>query len=409
MRKSAVLLIAITLSAAAFSPFGAIQPESPTTPETQDAEGHEINELYIDFVDNVIDDARWPGADGPELLYVGHFGFGVVDNFISSNYFDYPETWELETQFYFDWNWPTEVPWGDPPPRYGDENILTYMTDADCTVPLGVRLRQHSFGFADWPDEDFIFILWTVYNAEGGYLEDTAAGLYMDIDIRGGDYIEFTRYDSAHQFAYMYDGLSDFSLPYFGAATMGNEPTGSYHGWMQRDDFDWRPDEFFYTMLSQVGRFQELPEFFYDWRILLGFQLYDLAPGETQDYAVVLVAGWDYEEIVENLAAARAKWEEIFGGGSPEPSSPPRVTLSAPWPCPARDSASFEVALAEPGNVEVVLYDVSGRRVDTVYDGYMTAGRCELSVRTGALPPGVYLIQAAGEGGAAVRRLVVAR
>jgi hypothetical protein len=87
----------------------------------------------------------------------------------------------------------------------------------------------------------------------------------------------------------------------------------------------------------------------------------------------------------------------------------PRVTLSAPWPCPARDSASFEVQLAEPGNVEVALYDVSGRRVDTVYDGYMTAGRCELSVWTGALSPGVYLIQAAGEGGAAVRRLVVAR
>jgi|GEM_PF-6378850 len=409
MSKSIVLLLAIVLPVAASPPPGAIRPETPSAPESQDASGHEINELYVDFVDNVIDDAHWPGEGGVDLLYLGYFGFGVVDNFVSSAPWTEDSGWRVEYR-YDDSYWPTEVPWGDVPPRYGDENILYYMTDDAGVEPLGVRLRQHSFGFAGEPDEDFIYILWTVYNDRAGYLEDAAAGLYTDMDIGDDDYTDFTRYDLTHRFAYTFDGLSDFPLPYFVAATMGDEPTGSYHCWSQRETFDYRQeDEIYYTMLSQVGRFQELPEFFYDWRFLLGFQLHDLAPGEMRDYAVALVAGWGCDEIVENLAAARSKWDELFGGGVPEPSIPPQVTLCAPWPCPARDSASFEVELYEPGNIEVALYDVSGRLVETVYAGYMAAGRNELTVWTGALSPGVYLIRAAGEGSAAVRRLVVAR
>jgi len=410
MRRLSVLLLAITLPVTAYSGFGAIQPEAPSAPESQDSSGHKINKLHIAFVDTVIDDIRWPGESGVELLYVGYFGFGVVDNFISSSDYDYYSRWSLEAGFYFDWNWPTEVPWGNVPPRYGDENNLVYMTDADCTVPLGVRLRQHSFGFADWPNEDFIFILWTVYNAEGGNLEDAAAGLYMDVDIGPVNeaYDDWIEYDLTDRFAYMFDEPEGLVLPYFGVTTLGDDPTGSFHGWNIHDGFEYRLDEFYYTLLSQVGRFQELPEFFYDWRFLLGYQLYDLAPGETRDYAMALVAGEDLQDIIANVLAARIKWQELFGGEA-EPSIEPRIVLSAPWPCPVQDSARFNVELVEGGYVEVALYDVSGRRVDTLYDGYMAPGRNELKVWSGGLPSGVYLIQAQTEGGSATQRLVITR
>ena len=114
------------------------------------------------------------------------------------------------------------------------------------------------------------------------------------------------------------------------------------------------------------------------------------------------------KEIVENLEAARIKWRELFGG-EPEPSSEPRIVLSAPWPCPVQDSARFNVELAEAGYVEVALYDVSGRRVDTLYDDYMAPGRNELTVWSGGLPSGVYLIQAQTEVGSATQRLVITR
>lgn len=397
MKKSAFLVLAVALPVFAYSTFGAIEPENPPPPQP-DSVTHEINSLYLTLVGTRIDDATWPFGDGTALLYVGYFGFGTAESF-----FDSYMNWGPETPFYGDDNWPVRVPWGDVPPRYGDENYLVYMTTE------GLKARQESFGFRDWPNNDFIYILWTIRNTGGETLHDAAMGLFMDTDIGVDPYDDLAVYADTNQFAYMCDDTSGgVDEPYFGAVTLGDEPTGSFHGWTIDESYEDYPQEMFFGMLSQVGRFQELPGA-NDWRFLLGYQLCDLAPGKTRDYAVALVAGEDMQDIFANVLAARLKWKALFGGEMPEPSIPPRVTLSAPWPCPARESASFEVALAEPGNVEVSLYDVSGRRVDTVYDGYMTAGRCELSVWTGALSPGVYLIQAAGEGGAAVRRLVVAR
>jgi len=403
MKKMAFLALAVALPVFAYSSFGAIEPIPSPLP--LESVTHEINALYLTLTDTWIDNATWPFGDGTDLLYIGYFGLGTVEKF--GSYSD----WGLETPFYGDDDWPTAVPWGDVPPRYGEENYLVYMTDEGGGESLGLKARQHSFGFHDWPNSDFIYILWTVYNAGTETIEDAAAGLFMDIDIGEGmdSTDDLAVYSTVNQFAYMCNDTGGADELYFGAVTLGDEPTGSFHGWTINESYEKDPQLNFYGMLSQAGRFQELPQEPNDWRFLLGYQLHDLAPGETRDYAVALVAGEDMQDMIANVLAARLKWKELFGGGEPEPSIPPRITLSAPWPCPARDSASFNVELVEPGNVEVALYDLSGRRVDTIYDGYMAPGRNELSVWTGGLPPGVYLIQCATEGGAAVRRLVVAR
>jgi hypothetical protein len=403
MKKTVCHALMLALPVLAYSSFGAIEAGRPDQPQP-DTVTHEINALYLTLADTWIEDAIWPFSDGTDLLYTGYFGVGTPE------FFDTHYDWGTETDFYGDDDWPTRVPWGEVPPRYGEENYLIYFTDRDSSYSLGLRARQHSFGFHDWPNNDFIYILWTVYNAGGSTIRDLAAGLFTDMDIGDDPFDDLAAYDTVNQFAYTCDDTGGGSgEPYFGVVTLGDDPTGSFHGWTMAESLDDIPQEYFYGMLSQVGRFQELPPDPEDWRFLLGFQLHDLAPGETQDYALALLAGEDLLDVTANVLAARLKWRELFGGGSPEPSIPARVTLSAPWPCPARDSAAFTLELVEPGNVEVALYDVSGRRVDTVYDGYTAAGRCELTAWTGGLPPGVYLIQARAEGGAAVRRLVVAR
>ncbi|MCK4593191.1 hypothetical protein KAU45_01725, partial [bacterium] len=330
---------------------------------------HDINALYLTLTDTYIDNAVWPGGDGSDLLCTGHLALGVVDQLNTS------DSWDLETEFYGDDDWPTEVPWGDIPLPYGDENYLVYMTDENNPYNLGLKVRQQSFGFGHWPDGDYICILWTVFNTSGRTLEDLAVGLYMDMDVGVDCFDDLAVYRSVNQFAYMYNDTSwGAEELYFGAVTLGDAPAGSFHGWTIYEDFHWNPQAYYYGMLSQVGRFQDLPDFAFDWRFLLGYQLYDLAPGQTRDYAVALVAGEDLQDIIANVLAARIKWQELFGGEAPEPSIEPRIVLSAPWPCPVQDSARFNVELAEGGYVEVALYDVSGRRVDTVYEGHMTAG-----------------------------------
>ncbi|MCX7021608.1 MAG: T9SS type A sorting domain-containing protein, partial [bacterium] len=81
----------------------------------------------------------------------------------------------------------------------------------------------------------------------------------------------------------------------------------------------------------------------------------------------------------------------------------------AVYPSPASGSFTIDYTLPGDGRVSISLYDLSGRRIATVLDGEMTAGRHDFSYDASALPPGVYLVRLATDSGSLTRRVVVAR
>jgi hypothetical protein len=81
----------------------------------------------------------------------------------------------------------------------------------------------------------------------------------------------------------------------------------------------------------------------------------------------------------------------------------------AVYPSPAADALTVAVTLPEAGRVAVALYDLSGRRVATVYDGQTAAGRHEVSCDVSALSPGVYLARLESDAGTLIRRVVITR
>jgi hypothetical protein len=90
------------------------------------------------------------------------------------------------------------------------------------------------------------------------------------------------------------------------------------------------------------------------------------------------------------------------------PGSARGLALSV-YPSPAADTLTVAFTLPSEGRVTVALYDLSGRRVATVYDGQTAAGRHELSGDVSALTPGVYLARLSTDAGTLTRRVVVAR
>ncbi len=86
------------------------------------------------------------------------------------------------------------------------------------------------------------------------------------------------------------------------------------------------------------------------------------------------------------------------------------VELRYAYPNPAVDGTTISFFLPEAGEVELAVYDVAGRRVDTLIDGYLTAGEHALSWDASARAPGVYLYRLTTEGGTSLaRRFVVTR
>jgi hypothetical protein len=78
-------------------------------------------------------------------------------------------------------------------------------------------------------------------------------------------------------------------------------------------------------------------------------------------------------------------------------------------PNPATDSVTFDYTLPEEGRVTIALYDLAGRRVDTLVDAERSAGRHEYVYDASVLPPSVYLVHLETETGILTRRLVITR
>ncbi len=81
--------------------------------------------------------------------------------------------------------------------------------------------------------------------------------------------------------------------------------------------------------------------------------------------------------------------------------------LDAPAPNPATSRSVFQLHLDRPQPVRVDVFDVLGRRVETLHDGTLPAGVHPLTLDVQNLPAGLYVVRARGADAQATRRLVV--
>ena len=99
-----------------------------------------------------------------------------------------------------------------------------------------------------------------------------------------------------------------------------------------------------------------------------------------------------------------------FIGARSVPSEPGPVGsafgIDAVYPNPAAGRAT--VAFSAGGAARLDVFDALGRRVATLHDGPAQPG-LTATLDTASLPAGVYVLRLRGEGGAAARRIVVAR
>ena len=88
---------------------------------------------------------------------------------------------------------------------------------------------------------------------------------------------------------------------------------------------------------------------------------------------------------------------------------PEKVKLLGTFPNPARSHATLQYALPQKQEVTLRLYDTLGRRVLTLTQGSMEAGREQLQIDTSDLSSGTYFLRLATEGVTRTQRLTVVR
>lgn len=128
----------------------------------------------------------------------------------------------------------------------------------------------------------------------------------------------------------------------------------------------------------------------------------------------VIIGYMDYRESDRTLAVGThgrgvftARFTPNVAAG--EGAAGPRLRLGAATPNPARETATFDLDLPAAAEVSFRLYDVTGRRVATVADGPMEAGRHRLRATTARLAPGTYYAVLRAGATTETRRVAVRR
>jgi hypothetical protein len=103
----------------------------------------------------------------------------------------------------------------------------------------------------------------------------------------------------------------------------------------------------------------------------------------------------------------------VYSGGAvgsdTEEPAPRAFLLSGPFPNPSRDEFTLRLELATPGDIRLAISDALGREVALIFEGTLPSGRHNLMVDARGLAPGVYSVQATGEGSSASRAVTVLR
>lgn len=75
-------------------------------------------------------------------------------------------------------------------------------------------------------------------------------------------------------------------------------------------------------------------------------------------------------------------------------------------PNPFGATTTFEVNLAHSADVEISVYDITGKKVETVQDGEMSAGTSKVIWKPENLADGVYFVQMVIDGNVTTKRIV---
>ena len=141
-----------------------------------------------------------------------------------------------------------------------------------------------------------------------------------------------------------------------------------------------------------------------DRRIFLSSGPFSMAPGDTQEVVMALIISQGESNInsVEVLKSdailIKNVWDSNFvtlGNSDSREESllPSQFALNQPHPNPFNPATTIEFSIPQSGIVNLTVYDVLGRKVETILKQYMDAGYYKVQWNASNTPSGIYFVR----------------
>jgi subtilisin family serine protease len=314
--------------------------------------------------------------DGDNLLYEGALMIGTADDSLSNAARGVQEN--LDEDF-------VTVEGGTPQLVTDhfpyDEFATASFTDADADNPLQIAVVQESWEMVQSPDDDYVTLSYRIRNDGASPLNDLHIGWFFDWDIDGNSYAtNQTDYDAGRGLGYAWDSGSG-PATYVGMLTLTPPGTTSFRGIWNDETHVNNPSWGIYDGFTNAEKWQAVsggvvypqagPA---DISFVLGTGPYSVAPGDSILVAFAVLAGDDLVDLQANADAAMALWENPPTDTARTPG-PARLSLAQNVPNPFNPQTTIRYDLPHPAVVRLEIFDVRGRRIRTLQNGPLPAGR----------------------------------
>jgi len=337
--------------------------------------------------------------DGQSHLFVGSFMAGISSEYVASVEFesDPAKQWQV-----------SDDPDGhvlhgygsDPPdwmPELADHEgvICTGYRDTGTPDSQGWLVGQASLSFAAAPDDKYVILGYRLSNESDQTASDLYLGEYLDLDIIDpGENWGAT--DPGRRLVYMWlEGG-----PYVGLALLSNSPQSNLtlvHNPTSIYPDAYLPETEKYAFLSAQDPEHQIPEAWQadDWSVMASAGPYNLPAGGNVEVVFAMVAGDDLADLQASTDAALAMYLSIVTDvvAEEDPVLPARLVLAQNVPNPFNPKTEIRYNLPAAGQVAVEIFDLQGRRVETLFSGVQEQGEHRLEWVAESQASGIYFLR----------------
>ncbi|MCK6562435.1 T9SS type A sorting domain-containing protein [candidate division KSB1 bacterium] len=308
---------------------------------------------------------------------------------------------------------------------YNEDGDSTSVTAAEITIP-GVDaayqcITDNEYSgeppavrvvhtVMSWNSTPYVFIRFQAVNTTAAPLELYlgAAVIPRPSQTYGS---ETVAYDAAGNTAYYY---RTGETPYWGTRLL-NKPAYSvkirdWDAYSPNPDSDEATDSTRYAMTAASG---------FDDALTVGANgsiyhhnggLVTIAAGDTAELVYAVVYGTSLSELLAASAAAQTRYDAIFTAVEASPADTPTgFALQQNYPNPFNPATQIHFTLARPANVQLAVYDASGREVSRLLNGRRPAGEHVVTFEARGLTSGVYFYKLRTGEFTATRKMLLVR
>ncbi len=339
------------------------QPTVPSKGPLFDHVGGVVPTVSVDvnhYVLHLQPDILWNGSyKGTGVLFAGELSYGnAPDAAFFYNTSGLPSTPRLQGAVL-----PIQA---TAPGTFADHQTVSLLIEktAGASRPLGLTVVRETFAFRDPPDDDYVILKYTLYNARATPVENLHVGQLLDLDLDTdlGDLSDnLVEYDAVGDLVRVRSSLIE-ATPLTGHSIL-RLPATSYRAFTNPGNPGLPPVdprttaegfEFLSGGIVNPGPFGPG-----DIRHALSHGPVTIRGGEAEVFAFTLAAGDDPADLANNIVAARTRYRALPRGAvRPYPVIAVGVTIE-PWPIDPAIHSEFTATLRGIPRKLVTLVDQS--------------------------------------------------